>query len=75
MLPPADKRDWHWLHIVARERAVTGIDGLPQRADFGRGLKGMLERVRALNGSFELLRDQGRTVVRCRLPLEQDLTV
>jgi signal transduction histidine kinase len=61
-------------HEVAIEISDDGI-GLPQRADFGRGLKGMLERVRALNGSLELLRDQGRTVVRCRLPLEQDVTV
>jgi len=61
-------------HAVAIEITDDGI-GLPQRADFGRGLKGMHERVRALNGSFELLRDQGRTVVRCRLPLEQDVTV
>jgi len=30
------------------------------------------ERVRALNGTFELSRERGRTVVRCRLPLEQE---
>ena len=34
----------------------------------------MHERVRALNGSLVLLREQGRTVLRCRLPLEQDVT-
>lgn len=32
----------------------------------------MNERVRALNGDFALLRDGGRTVVRCRLPLAQE---
>jgi two-component system sensor histidine kinase UhpB len=30
----------------------------------------MRERIRALDGTFELLRNDGRTVVRCRLPLE-----
>jgi len=28
----------------------------------------MLERVRALSGTLELLREEGRTCVRCRLP-------
>jgi two-component system sensor histidine kinase UhpB len=28
----------------------------------------MLERARALSGTLELLREQGRTCVRCRLP-------
>lgn len=36
---------------------------------FGRGLTGMHERVRALSGTFELLRENGRTTVRCRLPI------
>jgi signal transduction histidine kinase len=58
---------------VAIEISDDGV-GLPQRADFGRGLTGMHERVRALNGSLTLLREQGRTVVRCRLPLEQAVT-
>ncbi len=58
---------------VAIEISDDGV-GLPQRADFGRGLTGMHERVRALNGSLTLLREQGRTVVRCRLPLEQAAT-
>ncbi|WP_074822786.1 MULTISPECIES: histidine kinase [Bradyrhizobium] len=35
---------------------------------FGRGLTGMQERVRALSGTFELLRENGRSLVRCRLP-------
>jgi signal transduction histidine kinase len=58
---------------VAIEISDDGV-GFAQRAGFGRGLTGMHERVRALNGSFELLRAQGRTIVRCRLPLEQDVT-
>ena len=56
---------------VAIEISDDGV-GLPQRAAFGRGLTGMRERVRALNGSFELSRESGRTIVRCRLPLEQE---
>jgi two-component system sensor histidine kinase UhpB len=56
---------------VAIEISDDGV-GLPQRTSFGRGLTGMHERVRALNGSFELSRDGGRTIVRCRLPLEQE---
>ena len=56
---------------VAIEISDDGIGVAPQKG-FGRGLTGMNERVRALNGSFELLREQGRTLVRCRLPLEQD---
>jgi two-component system sensor histidine kinase UhpB len=28
----------------------------------------MLERVRALSGTLQLLREEGRTCVRCRLP-------
>lgn len=48
--------------------------GLPQDKPFGRGLTGMHERVRALDGTLELLREQGRTVVRCRLPLGHLMT-
>ena len=47
-----------------------GIGFSPART-FGRGLTGMRERVRALDGTFELHRENGRTLVRCRLPLEQ----
>jgi two-component system, NarL family, sensor histidine kinase UhpB len=42
--------------------------GFPTGNAFGRGLTGMQERVRALSGTFELLREGGRTIVRCRLP-------
>jgi two-component system, NarL family, sensor histidine kinase UhpB len=58
---------------VAIEISDDGV-GVPQRAGFGRGLTGMHERVRALNGRFELLRENGRTVVRCRLPFDHDVS-
>jgi two-component system sensor histidine kinase UhpB len=48
--------------------------GLATEPVFGRGLTGMRERVRALDGSFELRRQDGRTLVRCRLPLEPAAT-
>ena len=57
---------------VAIEISDDGV-GLPQTASFGRGLTGMHERVRALNGSITLSRESGRTIVRCRLPLEQEV--
>jgi two-component system sensor histidine kinase UhpB len=41
---------------------------------FGRGLTGMHERVRALSGTFEVLREAGRSVVRCRLPVVEPAT-
>ncbi|TWB64844.1 HAMP domain-containing protein [Bradyrhizobium sacchari] len=44
--------------------------GFPEGNVFGRGLTGMHERVRALSGSLSLLRADGRTYVRCRLPVE-----
>jgi two-component system sensor histidine kinase UhpB len=43
--------------------------GFPSGRKFGRGLTGMQERARALSGTLELLRDDGRTRVRCRLPI------
>jgi len=42
--------------------------GMPADVVMGRGLTGMRERVRALGGTFELSRSEGRTRVRCRLP-------
>jgi two-component system, NarL family, sensor histidine kinase UhpB len=52
---------------VALEISDDGI-GFPADRTFGRGLTGMLERVRALSGTLELVREEGRTCVRCRLP-------
>lgn len=57
--------------IDGREVIVEVSDdgtGFPADRMFGRGLTGMLERARALSGTLELLREQGRTCVRCRLP-------
>ncbi len=55
---------------VSVEVSDDGI-GFPEQRVFGRGLTGMQERVRALSGTLELLREQGRTVVRCRLAAEE----
>jgi signal transduction histidine kinase len=54
---------------VAIEISDNGV-GPPPQNNLGRGLTGMRERVRALDGTFELRRHLGRTLVRCRLPLE-----
>jgi two-component system sensor histidine kinase UhpB len=48
-----------------------GIGFSNEEIAYGRGLTGMHERVRALSGTFQLLRDAGRSVVRCRLPVAQ----
>jgi two-component system sensor histidine kinase UhpB len=50
------------------EVADDGVGIAPNHA-FGRGLTGMHERVRALGGTFELLRENGLTCIRCRLPV------
>ena len=63
------------MHVRAaiedRELVVEISDdgiGFPADRVFGRGLTGMLERVRALSGTLQLLREDGRTSVHCRLP-------
>jgi two-component system sensor histidine kinase UhpB len=64
------------LNVVAamRDHAVTievsddGV-GFPDNVSLGRGLTGMSDRSRALDGKLDLLREGGRTVVRCWLPL------
>ena len=56
---------------IAIEISDDGVGFAPEET-YGRGLTGMKERIRALNGTFELVRDGGRTLVRCRLPLEHD---
>ena len=43
--------------------------GFPKANVFGRGLTGMHERVRALSGTLQLLREDGRTYIRCQLPV------
>jgi len=53
---------------VAVEVADNGV-GFASDQPFGRGLTGMHERVRALSGTFEFKRENGRTYVRCRLPV------
>ncbi len=50
------------------EVADDGVGIAPDNA-FGRGLTGMHERVRALGGTFELLRENGLTCIRCHLPV------
>jgi len=52
---------------VVVEISDDGV-GFPADLPFGRGLTGMHERVRALSGSFEFKRENGRTYVRCCLP-------
>jgi two-component system sensor histidine kinase UhpB len=52
---------------VLVEISDNGV-GMAADAAFGRGLTGMRERVRALGGTFELSRGEGRTNVRCSLP-------
>ena len=62
----------HVAVVINDREAIVEIsdDGIGFPADrmFGRGLTGMLERARALSGTLELLREEGRTCVRCRLP-------
>jgi two-component system sensor histidine kinase UhpB len=52
---------------VLVEISDNGV-GMAADAAFGRGLTGMRERVRALGGTFELSRSEGRTCIRCSLP-------
>jgi two-component system, NarL family, sensor histidine kinase UhpB len=64
------------LNVVAtmRDEAVTievsddGV-GFPDNVSLGRGLTGMSDRSRALDGKLDLLREGGQTMVRCWLPL------
>jgi len=53
---------------VAVEISDDGVGFSPDQL-LGRGLTGMHERVRALSGTFEFKQENGRTYVRCRLPL------
>jgi two-component system, NarL family, sensor histidine kinase UhpB len=68
------------LNVVAtmRDESVTievsdnGI-GFPDNVSLGRGLTGMSERSHALDGKLDLLREGDRTMVRCWLPLAQQI--
>jgi two-component system, NarL family, sensor histidine kinase UhpB len=53
---------------VTIEISDDGI-GFPDSVPLGRGLTGMSDRSRALDGKLDLLREDGRTIVRCWLPL------
>jgi two-component system, NarL family, sensor histidine kinase UhpB len=53
---------------VTIEISDDGI-GFPDSVPLGRGLTGMSDRSRALDGKLDLLREHGRTIVRCWLPL------
>lgn len=55
---------------VMIEVSDDGI-GFPEDISLGRGLTGMSDRSRALDGKLDLLREKGKTIVRCRLPLSQ----
>jgi two-component system sensor histidine kinase UhpB len=64
------------LNVVASVLAQTVTieisddgTGFPDNVSLGRGLTGMSDRIRALDGTLELLRKSGRTVVRCVLPI------
>ncbi len=57
-----------WMTRSCIEISDDGVGFSPQ-TQFGRGLTGMRERVRALDGILDLSRENGRTFVRCRLPL------
>lgn len=53
------------IHIEVADNGANG----PAVPTFGRGLTGMRERLRALDGTFDYLRVDGRTVIRCSLPM------
>ena len=55
-------------HAVTIEVSDDGV-GFPDNVSLGRGLTGMSDRSRALDGKLDLLREEGRTIVRCWLPL------
>jgi two-component system sensor histidine kinase UhpB len=52
---------------VLVEISDNGV-GMPANVVIGRGLTGIRERVRALGGTCDLSRSDGRTYVRCSLP-------
>jgi signal transduction histidine kinase len=76
-----------WSFLPAEVVAAARSDD-PERADilieiaddgrrtpdikFGRGLTGMSERVRALDGKLQFAREDEHTIVRCSLPMPHD---
>lgn len=73
VLRHAGAHDVHVQTAIAGDALAIDISddgsGFPADNAFGRGLTGMHERVRALSGSLSLQRADGRTYVRCRLPV------
>jgi two-component system sensor histidine kinase UhpB len=72
VLRHAKARSMNVEAAIEGDRLVIEISddggGFPQGNTFGRGLTGMHERVRALSGTFQFLREGRRTYIRCRLP-------
>ena len=54
--------------IIVVEISDDGV-GFPDNVRFGRGLTAMSDRIHALGGTLELIRDGGKTIVRCSLQL------
>jgi two-component system sensor histidine kinase UhpB len=54
--------------IADDERKTSGMK-------FGRGLTGMSEPVRALDGKLQFAREDERTIVRCSLPIRHEADV
>lgn len=55
-------------NAVTIEVCDDGV-GFADNVPLGRGLTGMSDRSRALDGELDLLREDGKTIVRCWLPL------
>jgi signal transduction histidine kinase len=55
-------------NAVTIEVCDDGV-GFADNVPLGRGLTGMSDRSRALDGKLDLLREDGKTIVRCWLPL------
>jgi signal transduction histidine kinase len=54
--------------VIVVEISDDGV-GFPDNVRFGRGLTAMSDRIHALGGKLELIREAGRTIVRCSLQL------
>lgn len=54
--------------MILVEVSDNGLSA-PQQPTFGRGMTGMRERLRALEGTFAYVRTDGWTTIRCSLPL------